>query len=73
MFERLDRYDEVRKLEMLAVIKHWDELKGSAALKEKRVDVASGKLPHASHVLADLLLRTSIREEVENSGSSPKK
>ena len=54
------RYEEVRKLELLAVIKHWDELKGSEALKEKMVDVVSGKLPHASQILADLLLRTSI-------------
>ncbi|GJE89465.1 hypothetical protein PsYK624_055660 [Phanerochaete sordida] len=60
------RYDEVRRLEMLAVVKHWDALRGSAALKEKMVDVASGRLPHASHVLADLLLRTSIRDESEN-------
>ena len=63
------RYDEVRRLEMLAVVKHWDELKSSAALKEKMIDVASGRLPHASHVLGDLLLRTSIREENENSAA----
>lgn len=60
------RYEEVRKLEMLAVVKHWDELRGSDALREKMVDVASGRLPHASYVLGDLLLRTSIREEVDS-------
>lgn len=63
------RYDEVRRLEMLAVVKHWDELKSSAALKAKMIDVASGRLPHASHVLGDLLLRTSIREENENAAA----
>lgn len=59
---------------MLAVIKHWDDLKSSAALQEKMVDVVSGKLPHASQILADLLLRTSIivKEEAE-AGPSVKK
>ncbi|KIP11682.1 hypothetical protein PHLGIDRAFT_114266 [Phlebiopsis gigantea 11061_1 CR5-6] len=57
------RYDEVRKHEMLAVVKHWDELKGSKALQAKMQDVVSGKLPHAGQILADLLLRTSIKEE----------
>ena len=48
---------------MLAVVKHWDALKGSDALKAKMQDVVSGKLPHAGQILADLLLRTSIKEE----------
>jgi hypothetical protein len=52
---------------MLAVIKHWDELKASPALKEKMFDVVSGKLPHAGPLLADLLLRTSIKEELDSS------
>ena len=69
-----DRHNEVRKLEMLPVIKNWDELKGSEALKEKMVDVATGRLPHASFVLADLLLRTSIKEEeADNSVLGPRK
>ena len=49
---------------MLAVVKNWDDIKGSAALKEKMEDVVSGKLPHAGSMLADLLLRTSIKEEM---------
>ena len=51
---------------MLAVIKHWDDLKSSPALKEKMFDVVSGKLPHAGPLLADLLLRTSIKEDIDS-------
>jgi hypothetical protein len=58
----LHRYEEVRKLEMLAVIKHWDQIKGSASLPTKMVDIAAGKLPHAGSIMADLLMRASVTE-----------
>lgn len=63
------RYDDVRRTEMLGVIKNWDALKGSDALKAKMMDVAGGKLPHAGPVLADLLLRTSVVKEATPSVS----
>ena len=66
-----DRYDEVRKLEMLAVIRHWDTLKNSPAFKDKIWDVAHGKLPHAAQTLADLLMRASIKETLETSSAKP--
>ena len=54
---------------MLAVVKHWDDIKGSETLKKKMQDIVSGKLPHAGAILADLLLRASIKEEVSASKS----
>ncbi|KAI0094477.1 hypothetical protein BDY19DRAFT_21772 [Irpex rosettiformis] len=56
------KYEEVRKLEMLAVIKHWDQIKNSSALRTKMVDIATGKLPHAGSVMADLLMKASVKD-----------
>ena len=68
--EFTSKYEEVRKIEMLAVIKHWDDLKSSSALQQKMIDVADGKLRHAGPLLTDLLLRASIKEEIDNSKPS---
>lgn len=61
----------MRKVQLLAVIKHWDALKGSAALKEKMQDVVRGRLPHAGALLADLLMRTSIKESLDAAAAGP--
>lgn len=45
---------------MLAVIKHWDQIKNSPSLHTKMVDIATGKLPHAGTVMADLLMKASV-------------
>ncbi|THH02323.1 hypothetical protein EW026_g519 [Hermanssonia centrifuga] len=55
--------EDVKRIELLEVIKHWDKLKSSTALKEKLVEITSGKLPHAAGVLADLLMRTSLNDD----------
>lgn len=47
---------------MLAVIKHWDQLKSSTALRTKMIDIAAGKLPHAGSIMADLLMKASVTD-----------
>ena len=47
---------------MLAVIKHWDQIKNSSALRTKMADIANGKLPHAGPIMTDLLMKASVKD-----------
>ncbi|KAI0692945.1 hypothetical protein BC835DRAFT_1355276 [Cytidiella melzeri] len=67
------RYEEVKKMEMLAVIKHWDQIKGSTALRTKMINIATGKLPHAGSVMADLLMKASVKDEEDATQPSRKR
>ena len=55
---------------MLAVIKHWDQIKNSSALRTKMADIANGKLPHAGPIMTDLLMKASVKDTDADTSSS---
>lgn len=61
-----NRHEEVKTMEVVAVVKHWITIRDSQALKDKMDEIAEGKLPHAGRIMADLLIRAALTEKPQS-------
>ncbi|GBE77443.1 hypothetical protein SCP_0103180 [Sparassis crispa] len=61
--EFTSHYEEVRKIELAAVVKWWAQVQKQPALITKMEEVASGKLPHAGKIMIEIWSRVMVKPE----------